>query len=105
MKLQYQTSFGTWFDCDGREDEFIDLAEKSNKVSPAGEIVQPWEDGRMITREEVISALQMGNVLRIDPSCGGDNCRMAVVPNPAPEFVSNDFYQGIESRMFPGGQD
>jgi len=76
MKIQYQTSNGRWLDCDERTDEFLTRCEKFNGKDADGLVVPAFQSVRLLTRDEVISALDIGITLR-DTGDGDwyDNCR------------------------------
>lgn len=95
MKLQYQSSNGDWTNCtDGttyghygkisakgdwqdRTEKFLLLCMENNRISADGKINnrETYATDRTLTRDEAVTALEAGIVLRNDRDDWYSNCR------------------------------
>lgn len=108
LKLQYQESNGKWYDCDDRTEYFLELCEKNNGVNEKGEIVPAFRATRLLTHDEVVKALQSGEILRNDKEDWYSKCRSYAVieariaarqPSPEPEMVKCSCGHTIEAGL------
>lgn len=75
MKLQRQLSNGNWLDCGERTEHFLALCCENNGLTADGEIAPIFRATRALTRDEVVSALERGIILRNSRHDWYSNCR------------------------------
>ena len=91
MELQYQSSNGKWHNCEERSERFLMLCEQNNHINE-----------KPMTREEVISALTAGQVLRNDDCDWYSKCRdmdffvQKEIERKKAYYVSKDYPIGRE---------
>jgi len=79
INLQYQVSTGNWTDCGDRSEEFLLRCESQNGPDEQGKIVPRFRATRNLNREEVVMALQAGQILRNHAEDWYSNCRSGAV--------------------------
>ena len=85
MRIQCQLSNGKWMDIDAEQIEgHLERVANNNGVDATGKIVPAFRAARLLTRDEVIAALEGGAILRNDPADWYSNTRMAPTTLPAP---------------------